>query len=186
MTCTDHSIQKSEEEFLDAHFGLLQLASLSLSVKSPDGDSYVSLMGEEEKIESELKGNTLRVYWMLLQSRNASAGVREVQRQLGFSSPALASYHLNKLAELGLVGEKNGEYHLVREVRVGVLKQFTKFGSIMLPRHVLYAAMFTTLFVYFLTQLRDVNFYSVFAFIFGLLGNVVLWYETVRVWRQRP
>ena len=143
-------------------------------------------MGEEEKIESELKGNTLRVYWMLLQSRNASIGVREVQRQLGFSSPALASYHLNKLAELGLVEEKNGEYHLIREVRVGVLKQFARFGSVMLPRYVLYAAMFTTLFVYFLTQLRDVNFYSVFAFIFGLLGTIILWYETVRVWRQRP
>jgi DNA-binding transcriptional ArsR family regulator len=143
-------------------------------------------MGEEEKIESELKGNTLRVYWMLLQSQSANAGVREIQRRLGFSSPALASYHLNKLAELGLVEEKNGEYHLIREVRVGVLKQFMQFGSVMLPRYVLYAAMFTTLFVYFLTQLRDVNFYSVFAFIFGLLGNVVLWYETVRVWRQRP
>jgi DNA-binding transcriptional ArsR family regulator len=143
-------------------------------------------MGEEEKIESQLKGNTLRVYWMLLQSQSVNTGVREVQRRLGFSSPALASYHLNKLAELGLVEEKNGEYHLIREVRVGVLKQFTQFGSVMLPRYVLYAVMFTTLFVYFLTQLRDVNFYSVFAFIFGLLGNVVLWYETVRVWRQRP
>jgi hypothetical protein len=143
-------------------------------------------MGEEEKIESELKGNTLRVYWMLLQSQNASIGVREVQRHLDFSSPALASYHLNKLAELGLVEERNGEYHLIREVRVGVLKQFAKFGSVMLPRYVLYATMFTTLFVYFITQVRDVNFYSVFAFIFGLLGTVILWYETVRVWRQRP
>jgi len=143
-------------------------------------------MGEEEKIESELKGNTLRVYWMLLRSRNTSIGVREVQRQLGFSSPALASYHLSKLVELGLVEEKNSEYHLVREVRVGVLRQFTRFGSIMLPRYVLYAAMWTTLFVYFLTQLRDVNFYSVFAFIFGLLGTIILWYETLRVWRQRP
>lgn len=143
-------------------------------------------MSEEEKIESELKGNTLRVYWMLLQSQNGSIGVREVQRQLDFSSPALASYHLNKLAELGLVEEKSGEYHLKREVRVGVLKQFVKFGAIMLPRYVLYAAMFTTLFIYFLTQLRDVNFYSVFAFIFGLLGTIILWYETIRVWRQRP
>lgn len=143
-------------------------------------------MGEEEKIESELKGNTLRVYWMLLQSQNASIGVREVQRHLGFSSPALASYHLNKLAELGLVEERNSEYHLIRAVRVGVLKQFAKFGSVMLPRYVLYATMFTTLFVYFITQVRDVNFYSVFAFIFGLLGTVILWYETVRVWRQRP
>jgi DNA-binding transcriptional ArsR family regulator len=143
-------------------------------------------MSDEEKIESELRGNTLRVYWMLLQSQNASTGVREIQRRLGFSSPALASYHLNKLEELGLVEEKNGEYRLIREVRVGVLRQFAKFGSIMLPRYVLYAAMFTTLFVYFLTQLRDANFYSAFAFIFGLLGTIILWYETVHVWRQKP
>lgn len=143
-------------------------------------------MGEEEKIESELKGNTLRVYWTLLQSQNASIGVRQVQRHLGFSSPALASYHLNKLAELGLVEERNGEYHLIHEVQVGVLKQFARFGSVMLPRYVLYAVMFTTLFIYFITQIREANFYSVFAFIFGLLGSVIFWYETARVWRQRP
>lgn len=143
-------------------------------------------MVEEEKIESELRGNTLRVYWVLLRSQNVSVGVREIQRQLGFSSPALASYHLNKLVELGLAEEKNGEYILMREVRVGVLKQFTRFGSIMLPRYVLYATMWTTLFGYFLIQLRDVNFYSAFALVFGLLGTLILWYETVRVWRQRP
>lgn len=143
-------------------------------------------MGEEEKIESELRGNTLRVYWMLLRSQNASVGVREVQRLLGFSSPGLASYHLSKLVELGLVEEKNSEYRLIREVRVGVLRQFTKFGSIMLPRYVLYAAMWTTLFTYFLTQVREMNLYSTFAFIFGLLGTIILWYETLRVWRQRP
>ena len=143
-------------------------------------------MAEEEKIESELKGNTLRVYWMLLRSKSNSVGVREVQRQLSFSSPALASYHLSRLVELGLVEEKNGEYYLIREVRVGVLRQFTKFGSVMLPRYVLYATMWTTLFSYFLTQLRDMNLYSTFAFIFGLLGTIILWYETLRVWRQRP
>jgi hypothetical protein len=143
-------------------------------------------MDEEEKIESELRGNTLRVYWVLLRSQNARVGVREVQRRLGFSSPALASYHLGKLVELGLAEEKNGEYNLMREVRVGVLKQFTRFGSIMLPRYVLYATMWTTLFVYLLTQFRDLNFYSIFAFIFGLLGTIILWYETMRVWRQRP
>lgn len=143
-------------------------------------------MIEEEKLESELRGNTLRVYWMLLRSKDASTGVREVQRHLRFSSPALASYHLNKLVELDLAEEKNGEYYLKRDVRVGVLRQFTRFGSIMLPRYVFYAAMWTTLFIYFLTQLRDVNFYSVFAFIFGSVGAVILWYETLRVWRQRP
>ncbi len=143
-------------------------------------------MSDEKKIESELRGNTLRVYWLLLSSRDANVGVREIQRKLRLSSPALASYHLSKLVDLGLVEEKNGEYHLVREVRVGVLRQFTKLGSFMLPRHVFYATMFTTLFLYFLTQLKDVNFYSTFALIFGILGTIIMWYETLRVWRQKP
>ena len=140
----------------------------------------------EEKIESELKGNTLRVYWALLRSQDRVVGVREVQRSLGFSSPALASYHLRKLQDLGLVREKLGEYHLVREVKVGVLKQFTKLGTLMLPRYTLYAILFTTLLVFFVSQFREVTFYSIFALIFGGLATAILWYETVRVWRQKP
>ncbi len=139
-----------------------------------------------EKIESELKGNTLRVYWMLLKSSTSNIGVREIQRTLRFSSPALASYHLTKLEELGLVEKTNGEYHLKKEVRVGVLKQFTKIGTFMLPRYMLYAAMLTTLLVFYVTQFREVNFYSVFALIFGLLGTGILWYETFRAWSQKP
>src|SRR3990170_3927055 len=138
-----------------------------------------------ENIESELKGNTLRVYWMLLKSSTSNLGVREIQRTLRFSSPALASYHLTKLEELGLVEKTNGEYNLKKEVRVGVLKQFTKLGTFMLPRYALYAAMLTTLFLFYLTQFREVNFYSVFALIFGLLGTSIFWYETIRVWRQK-
>ena len=140
----------------------------------------------EEKVASELKGNTLRVYWELLRSSDGVVGVREVQRSLDFSSPALASYHLNKLEELGLVEKKHGDYHLIREVRVGILKQFLKLGAFMLPRYILYATMFTTLLVFFLFNLRDLNFYSLFALVFGILATGILWYETIRVWRQRP
>ncbi len=140
----------------------------------------------DERIESELKGNTLRVYWVLLRSPTSNMGVREIQRALKFSSPALASYHLTKLEELGLAEKTNGEYRLKKEVRVGVLKQFTKIGSFMLPRYTFYAAMLTTLLIFFLTQLRDINFYSVFAFIFGLLSTCILWYETFRAWKQKP
>jgi hypothetical protein len=139
-----------------------------------------------ERIESELKGNTLRVYWMLLKSPTSNVGVREIQRTLRFSSPALAAYHLTKLEELGLVEKTNGEYHLKKEVRVGVLKQFTKIGTFMLPRYMLYAAMLTTLLVFYVTQFREVNFYSVFALIFGSLSTGILWYETFRVWSQKP
>ena len=46
-------------------------------------------------------------------------GVRQVQRSLAFSSPALASYHLDKLVTLGLVDKKDGEYTLVKEVKGG-------------------------------------------------------------------
>jgi hypothetical protein len=141
---------------------------------------------DEDKIASELKGNTFRVYWHLLRSSSGVVGVRETQRSLGFSSPALAVYHLEKLAELGLVEKVRGEYHLVRVVNVGALRQFVKLGAFVLPRYILYATMFTTLLLFYVSQLRQVNFHSVFALIFGILGTAVLWYETIRAWRQKP
>ena len=144
------------------------------------------LQVDEKKIASELKGNTLLVYWELLKSSDSLIGVRELQRKVGFSSPALAAYHLNKLMEMGLVVKEGGDYRLVREVKVGVLKQFVKLGTFMLPRYVLYATLFTTLLIFFISQLREFNFYSTFALIFGVLGTAILWYETVRVLKQKP
>ena len=141
---------------------------------------------DEEKIASKLKGNTLRVYWHLLRSSSGVVRVRETQRSLGFSSPALALYHLEKLAELGLVQKVRNNYHLVKTVDIGVLKQFTKIGTLILPRYALYATMFTTLLIFYVSQFRAVNFYSVFALIFGILATGILWYESVRAWRQRP
>jgi DNA-binding transcriptional ArsR family regulator len=141
---------------------------------------------DEEKIISELKGNTLRVYWALLNSKDGIIGVRELQRKLGFSSPGLASYHLNKLSEMKLVEKERGDYRLIREVRVGVLKQFIKLGTFLLPRYVLYSTMFTTLLLFLITQIKELNFYSSFALILGLLSSVISWYESIRIWRQKP
>jgi len=142
---------------------------------------------DEEKLAAELKGNTLRVYLYVLKS-SGNVGVREVQRALGFSSPTLAVYHLDKLAELGLVEKKFGEYHLVREVKVGVLKQFVRVGAFMLPRHLFYATLFTTLLILFMIYLlgfEQVSFSSIFALIFGALGVITSWYETIKAWRQK-
>ncbi len=72
------------------------------------------------------------------------------------------------------------------EVRVGVLKQFIKLGTLLLPRYVLYATLFTTLLVYLDVNLREITFYSAFALILAVLGTGIFWYETVRVWRQKP
>jgi len=141
---------------------------------------------DDEKIVSELKGNTLRVYWSLLNSRDGVMGVRQLQRQLGFSSPTLAAYHLNKLENLELVVKERGDYRLVKEVKVGVLKQFIKLGTFLLPRYIFYATFFTMLLIFLLTQLREISFCSVFALMLGILSTVILWYETIRVWIQKP
>lgn len=142
---------------------------------------------DEKKIESELRGKTLRVYWYMLEHGDESGvGVREVQRALGFSSPRLAAYHLEKLEELGLVENKHGQYFLIREVKVGVLRHFLRFGKFLFPRYLFYAAMFTTFLIYIVVRFEEVSTYSVFALILSILGSAIFWYETLRMWRQKP
>jgi hypothetical protein len=140
----------------------------------------------DQTVADELKGNTLRVYWNLLKSSEEFIGPRQVQRELGFSSPSLAVYHLDKLLDLGLVEKNSGEYKIKEIVNVGVLKQFMKWKGIVIPRHVTYATLISTLFIYFLTQLRSINFYSLFALIFGSLSTAIFWYESIKVWQSRP
>jgi hypothetical protein len=139
-----------------------------------------------KRLASDLQGNTLRVYWCLLNSSNASLGPRDVQRKLGFSSPNLAVYHLDKLVELGIAEKNNGEYRATQIVDAGILKQFTKIRGFMFPRQVIYASMWTTLFMFYLYEFRDLNFYSFFAFLFGVVGAVILWFEALSTWRNRP
>ena len=141
---------------------------------------------DEEKIASELKGNTLRAYWALLNSKDGVTGVRELPRKLGFSSPTLAAYHLNKLVELDLAAKERGNYRLIREVKVGVLKHFIKLGTLLLPRYVLYATMFTIFLIFLLIRLEEVNFYSSFALTLGIFGTAIFWYETLRTWLLKP
>lgn len=142
---------------------------------------------DEKKIESELRGNTLRVYWYLLgHGGESGVGVREVQRALGFSSPRLAAYHLEKLEEHGLVEKRHGQYFLVKEVKVGVLKHFLRFGKFLLPRYLFYATMFTTFLIYIVVKFEEVSTYSMLALILSILGSAIFWYETIRTWRQEP
>lgn len=139
-------------------------------------------------LESELKGKTLLVYWYLLQQPNHMVGVREVQRALGFSSPSIAVHHLEKLQDLGLVNKKGtGEYVLEEEVKVGILRFFTRMGRFLVPRYLFYSVFFSTMLAAYLaicviSQITP-SFYTV---MFGSIATVILWVETVRLWRARP
>ncbi len=145
------------------------------------------MSSEEAIIESELKGKTLLVYMHMLKKPGTKVGVREVQRELGFSSPSVSSYHLNKLKDLDLIENEFGDYKLVREVRVGVLRQFITFGGIMLPRYLFYAVLMTTMLVTYLIQSPlNPTKETYTTIIMGLVPNVILWYETIKIWRDRP
>jgi predicted DNA-binding transcriptional regulator len=139
-------------------------------------------------LESELKGKTLLVYWYLLQQSTHTVGVREVQRALGFSSPSIAVHHLQKLQDLGLVEKKGtGEYVLEGEVKVGILRFFTRLGRFLVPRYLFYSVLFTTMLtVYLVLCLIGQIAPSFYAVSFGGLGLLIFWVETFRLWRARP
>ena len=145
------------------------------------------MASEEEIIESELKGKTLLVYMHILKNPSDPVGVREVQRELGFSSPSVSSYHLNKLQDLGLVENVYGDYQLVKDIKVGVLKQFITLGGVMLPRYLFYAVLMTTMLITYLIQTPYFPSREyITTIVMGLVPSAILWYETIKIWRERP
>jgi len=140
------------------------------------------------EIESQLKGKTLLVYWFMLRAQDSPVGVREVQRKLGFSSPSVAAHHLDKLLSLGLVEKSpRGEYFLTKEVKVGVLRFFTRLGRFMIPRYLFYSVWFSTmLFVYLVLYSHSGSIHNIVAIVFGVSACVILWFETIRLWKQKP
>jgi DNA-binding transcriptional ArsR family regulator len=143
---------------------------------------------ELAQIESELKGKTLQIYWYMLRSPGSHVGVREIQRTLHLSSPSVASHHLEKLVSLGLVDKtRTGEYYITQEIKVGLLRFFTRLGRFLVPRYLFYSVWFTTMLItYFAFYRPDWSIHNLVALIFGTLATVILWLETIRLWRQKP
>ena len=138
-------------------------------------------------VNAELKGNTLRVYVYALKKRKV--GVREVQRALLMSNPSLAQYHLNKLRELGLVSENNGEYLISNEVKVDVMRDFLRVGTLIVPRFIFYAAFFSVIAGYLVFLAYP--YFQVVPILQWFSGALIFsagafWYEAQRAWRSAP
>jgi len=133
------------------------------------------------EIEANLRGKTLEVYAYFLRRGNP-LGVREIQRDLKFSSPSIVVYHLDKLSRLGVVEkDEHGRYLLAKKVDVGVLGAFVTVGRFALPRLGFYAAFFSTVTIaYLLTRLE------LYALVGTLGGTIAFWYEGWRAWRRKP
>ena len=139
---------------------------------------------ERARVDYELRGKTLQVYLYLLRYGKA-VGVREIQKELGFSSPSVAFHHLDKLVGLGVVEKDQYErYVLARKVDSGILHSFVSIGGVTLPRLGFYAAFFTTIAAAYLLVNR--NLLDLYAVIGTAGGAAVFWYEAWRVWRRKP
>src|SRR5208283_3970726 len=141
-------------------------------------------MADMEKIEYELRGKTLKVYLYMLK-QGKPVGVREVQRELGFSSPSVAFHHLEKLMRLKVVEQDQMDnYVIAKKVDPGILQAFVNVGRFSVPRVGFYAAFFTTVaLAYVVYNLRGLDVYA----LVGTLGaSTVFLYELFRIWRRKP
>src|SRR5437899_1109917 len=104
-------------------------------------------------------------------------------------NPSLAQYHLNKLRELGLLREEGGDYEVASEVKVDLMRDFLRVGTMIVPRFVFYAVFFTVFAVYF-----AIITYQIYVYVpvvlwftgFLALAAIIFWYEAQRAWRSAP
>ena len=140
--------------------------------------------GNDEKIEYELRGKTLKVYLYLLR-QGKPVGVREVQRSLGFSSPSVAFHHIEKLTRLGVIEQdKLGDYVIGKKVDPGILQAFVNVGRFSLPRLGFYAVFFTTVAVAYLVA--NIDSLDLYAVVGTVGGAAAFWFEAARLWRRKP
>jgi len=140
-----------------------------------------------DAIESELKGNTLRIYWLMLRD-NRPLRAREIQRLLDLSSSSLALHHLNKLIDLNLVTTNAEGYYIIKHtIRPGLLGLFTGTGYLFVPRFIFYATLNTALLISCLYVFRGLFDAAILLLLLVLLINcIILWVETIRLWRLQP
>ncbi len=136
----------------------------------------------------KLSGNTLRVYTYIFKVKKSS--IKDAQLTLGFNSPALAQYHLEKLVSLGLVkrDDASGEYLLEKEVKVETFEHFLRIGSYIIPRLLLYTVVLSIIFGYFVLFVASftLNGYTLWTFLIGGFALIVMWFETIKAWRSSP
>jgi len=143
---------------------------------------------EESELDYKLRGKAWNVYWLLLKSGHPMS-VRDVAKALRFSSPSVANHHLEQLIQIGLVErqEIGGNYALVGEVKIGVLRHFVKFGRLMFPRYFFYALFSSAFYVTYLSLFFEtLTRESLFIIAFGAIVSIIFWYEAVRFWRLKP
>lgn len=136
----------------------------------------------EDDIERKLQGRTLQVY-LYLQKKREPSGVREIQRDLGLSSPSVAEYQIEKLAGMGIVSRDSyGRVVLARKVKVKAMESHISLGRFSVPRLAFYAAIFSAVAV--LYGIFDGS--SLYGVAVPAAAAAVLWAEARKAWKFSP
>jgi len=83
--------------------------------------------------------------------------------------------------------EPGGNYSLVGEVKIGVLKHFVKLGRMLFPRYFFYALFSTTFYLaYVFVLMQGLTRENLFILCFGAIVSAIFWYEAARIWSLKP
>lgn len=128
-----------------------------------------------------LKGTTLEVYRFLLKS-NKPVGTRELQRALGLSSSSVATYHLGKLEDAGLLKRELGGFTVAKYL----LENSIKISRFLVPRYLFYAIFAVAALALELTVLQPGALYREYVFSVAVTAIFVVFlcYETAKTWRS--
>ncbi|MCW3999993.1 MAG: helix-turn-helix domain-containing protein [Candidatus Bathyarchaeota archaeon] len=134
--------------------------------------------GESKEV---LKGTTLEVYRFLLKSKKP-VGTRELQRALDLSSSSVATYHLGKLEEAGLLRRELGGYSVAKYL----LENSIKISRFLVPRYLFYAIFAVAALVLELTVLQPSVMYREYVFSLAVTAVFVVFlcYETAKTWKS--
>lgn len=134
---------------------------------------------DDDVSKEVLRGTTLEVYRFLLKSTKP-VGVRELQRALNMSSSSVATYHLSKLEDAGLLKREMGGFTVAKYL----LENSVKVYRFLVPRYFFYMFFAVAALLVELTVMRPSVFYQ--GYVFSLVATAILViflsYETVKTW----
>ena len=134
---------------------------------------------DDDVSKEVLRGTTLEVYRFLLKSTKP-VGVRELQRALDMSSSSVATYHLSKLEDAGLLKREMGGFTVAKYL----LENSVKVYRFLVPRYFFYMFFAVAALLVELTVMRPSVFYQ--GYVFSLVATAILViflsYETVKTW----
>ena len=131
----------------------------------------------------EVTGRTLNVFLYLV--RKGASDLRDVQRDLGLSTPSLASYHLGKLVDAGYVTQnERGQYVATKDSEKVLLEGYSRIGAVLVPQLFFFAVLFTGVTSFFALMSLTHFSYVPLLVVTSMAMLVVLWYQTYRTWRR--